>query len=97
MQEVETYVTLFQNTAMKYITTSPTMDLCLTAVRRLLLILLLHFIFILLLLLPLIIPLILLLLIILLGRPPCPYVMRIVGLWCSTPYTESKETLDSVT
>ena len=27
---------------------------------------------------------------------PCPNVMHIVGWWCSTPYIESKETLDSI-
>ena len=35
------------------------------------------------------------LLIILLDRPPCHNDMRIVGQYCSTPYTEAKETIDS--
>ena len=34
--------------------------------------------------------------ILLLDRPPYPDGMRIVWRWCSTPYTDAKETLDSV-
>ena len=37
------------------------------------------------------------LLLLLLDRPPCTDGMHIVGRWCYTPYTEAKETLDSVT
>ena len=29
-------------------------------------------------------------------RPPCPYGMHIVGMWCFIPFTEAKETLDYV-
>ena len=36
------------------------------------------------------------LLLLLLKRPLCPDGMHIVGQWCSTPYTEAKEKLDSV-
>ena len=35
-------------------------------------------------------------LLILLDQPPCPYGMQIVGGWCYTPYTESKETIYSI-
>ena len=36
------------------------------------------------------------LLILLLDQPPCPNVIRIVGRWCSTSCTWTKETLDFV-
>ena len=32
----------------------------------------------------------------LLGRPPCSNGMQVVGRWCFTPCTETKDTLDSV-
>ena len=35
-------------------------------------------------------------LILLLGRSPCPKGVRIVIIWCYTPFIESKETLYSV-
>ena len=37
-----------------------------------------------------------LLLILLIDRSLCPDGMHIVGRWCSTPFIEAKETLDSV-
>ena len=30
-------------------------------------------------------------------RSPCPKGVRIIGRWCSTPYIEAKDTLESVT